>query len=71
MQQTISRNIVRYNKYLLVITLVVVFVIFCYSYCDFVGTLYSRYWLVQVQVLVLYAFYFFRKKAQSTQSVPT
>jgi len=31
-----------------------------YSYCDFVRTLYSRYWFVQVQVqvLVLYAFYF-------------
>ena len=29
-----------------------------YSYCDFVRTLQSRYWFVQVQVLVLYAFYF-------------
>ena len=29
-----------------------------YSYCDFVSTLHSRYWFVQVQVLVLYAFYF-------------
>ena len=29
-----------------------------YSYCDFVRTLHSRYWFVQVQVLVLYAFYF-------------
>jgi len=30
-----------------------------YSDCDFVRTLHSRYWLVQVQVqvLVLYAFY--------------
>jgi len=32
----------------------------CYSYCDFVKTLHSRYWFVQVQVqvLVLYALYF-------------
>jgi len=30
----------------------------CYSYCGFVRTLYSRYWFVQVQVQVLYAFYF-------------
>jgi len=29
-----------------------------YSYCDFVRTWHSRYWFVQVQVLVLYAFYF-------------
>jgi len=29
-----------------------------YSYCDFVRTLHSCYWFVQVQVLVLYAFYF-------------
>jgi len=29
-----------------------------YSYCDFVRTLHSRYWFVQVQVVVLYAFYF-------------
>jgi len=29
-----------------------------YSYCDFVRTLHSRYWFVQVHVLVLYAFYF-------------
>jgi len=29
-----------------------------YSYCDFVRTLHSHYWFVQVQVLVLYAFYF-------------
>jgi len=29
-----------------------------YSYYDFVRTLHSRYWFVQVQVLVLYAFYF-------------
>jgi len=28
-----------------------------YSFCDFVRTLHSRYWFVQVQVLVLYAFY--------------
>ena len=34
-----------------------------YSYCDFVRPLHSRYWFVQVQVLVLYALYFFRKKA--------
>jgi len=31
-----------------------------YSYCDFVRTLHNahRYWFVQVQVLVFYAFYF-------------
>jgi len=29
-----------------------------YSYCHFVRTLHSRYWFVQVHVLVLYAFYF-------------
>jgi len=34
-----------------------------YSYCDFVfvRTLHSRYWFVQVQVLILYAFNCFRK----------
>jgi len=33
-----------------------------YSYCAFVRTLHSRYWFVQVQVqvLVLYAFYFLK-----------
>ena len=31
--------------------------VYC-SYCDFVRTLHSCYWFVQVQVLVLYAFYF-------------
>jgi len=43
-----------------------------YSYCDFVRTLHSRYWFVQVQVLVLvfYAFYFWKKKFNRTQSVP-
>ena len=34
-----------------------------YSYCDFVRTLHNRYWFAQVEVLVLYAFYFFRKKS--------
>ena len=58
---SVSRNIVSYNKYLLVITVVVVFVSYCYSHCDFVKTLYSLYWRVQVQVLVLYAFYFWKK----------
>ena len=29
-----------------------------FSYCDFVRTLHSCYWFVEVQVLVLYAFYF-------------
>ena len=29
-----------------------------YRYCDFVKTLHSHYWFVQVEVLVLYAFYF-------------
>jgi len=32
-----------------------------YCYCDFVRTSHSRYWFVQVHVLVFYAFYF-RKK---------
>ena len=31
------------------------------TYCDFVRTLHSRYWFVQIQVLVLYAFYFWKK----------
>jgi len=30
----------------------------------------SRYWFVQVQVLELYAFYFWKKKFNRTQSVP-
>jgi len=29
-----------------------------YVYCDFARTLHIRYWFVQVQVLVFYAFYF-------------
>ena len=29
-----------------------------YTYCDFIRTLNSRYWFVQVQLLVLYAFCF-------------
>ena len=33
-------------------------VYYSYRYCDVVRTLHSRYWFVQVQVLVLYAFYF-------------
>jgi len=48
---SVNRNIVRYNKYLVVVTVVVVFVSYCYSYCDFVRTLYSRYRRIQVQVL--------------------
>jgi len=48
---SVNRNIVRYIKYLVVVTVVVVFVSYCYSYCDFVRRLYSRYWFVQVQVL--------------------
>jgi len=32
----VNRNIVGYNKYLLVITVLVIFVSYCYSYCDFV-----------------------------------
>ena len=55
---SINRNIVRYNKYLVVVTVVVVFVSYCYSYCDFTRTFYSRYWCVQVQVRVPYLFYF-------------
>jgi len=55
---SINRNIVRYNKYIVVVTVVVVFVSYCYSYCDFIRTFYSRYWCVQVQVRVPYLFYF-------------
>jgi len=42
-----------------------------YSYCDFVRTLNNRYWFVQVQVqvLVFYAVYFW-KKFNRNQSVP-
>ena len=29
-----------------------------FSYCDFVRTLHTRYWFVEVQVLVFYALYF-------------
>jgi len=47
---SINRNIVRYNKYLVVVTVVVVFVSYCYSYCDFLRTFYSRCRCVQVQV---------------------
>jgi len=32
---SINRNIVGYNKYLLVVTVVIVFVSYCYNYCDF------------------------------------
>jgi len=53
---SVNRNIVRYNKYLVVVNVVVVFVRYCYSYCDLVRTLYSRCWCVQV--LVRYLFYF-------------
>ena len=60
-QRKVNRNIVRYNKYFVFVTVVVVFVSYCYSYCDFVRTLYSRYWFVQVQVLVPYLFYFQKK----------
>jgi len=49
---SVNRNIVRYNKYLAVVTVVVVFVGYCHSCCDFVRTFYSRYWYVQVQVRV-------------------
>jgi len=66
---SVNRNIVRYNKYLVVVTVVVVFVSYCYSYCDFVTTFYSRYWCVQVQVRVpIYSI--FRKKFNRTRSVP-
>jgi len=33
---SVNRNIVRYNKYLVLVTIVVVFVSYCYSYCDFI-----------------------------------
>jgi len=36
---SVNRNIVWYNKYVLIITVVVVFVSYCYSHCDFVRTL--------------------------------
>ena len=39
---SVNRNIVRYIKYIVVVTVVVVFVSYCYSYCDFVRTFYSR-----------------------------
>jgi len=39
----VNRNMVRYNKYLVAVTVVVVFVSYCYSYCDFVRTFYSCY----------------------------
>jgi len=58
---SINRNIVRYNKYLVVVTEVVAFASYSYSDCDFVRTFYSRYWRVQVQVLVPYLFYFLEK----------
>jgi len=50
--------VVRYNKYIVVVTVLVVFISYCYSYCDFVRTFYSRYWRVQVQVRVPYLFFF-------------
>jgi len=34
-----------------------------YSYCDFVRTLHSRYWFVQVQVQVLVFYAFYLKKS--------
>jgi len=43
---SVNRNIVRYNKYLLVTTAVVVLVSYCYSYCDFVRTLFAQSLLV-------------------------
>jgi len=52
---SVNRNIVRYNKSV-VVTVVVVFVSYCCSYCDFVRTFYSRCWCVQGQVLVPYLF---------------
>ena len=55
---SVNINIVRYNKYLIVVTVVVAFVSYCYSYCDFVRTFCSPYWCVQVQILVPYLFYF-------------
>jgi len=36
-------------------------VYYSYRYCDFLRTLHSRYWFVQVQVPVFYAFYFRNK----------
>jgi len=53
---SVNRNIVGYS--VLVITVVVVFVSYFHNYCDFVRTLWSHYWLVQGQVLVLYALLF-------------
>ena len=58
---SVNRNIVRYKKYLLVVTVVVVFVSYCYSYCDFLRTFYISCRCVQVQVRVPYLFYFQRK----------
>jgi len=56
---SVNRNIVIYSKYLVVITVVVVLsVSYCYSYCGFLRTFYSRCRCVQVQVRVPYLFYF-------------
>ena len=66
---SVNRNIVRYNKYIVVDTVVVVFVSYCYSYCDFV-----RHSTVVTGVFKFkfeYPIYsIFRKKFNRTRSVP-
>jgi len=51
---SINRNIVGYIKYLLVDAVDVIFVSYCYSYCDFVKTFESRHWFLPLW-FVLYA----------------
>jgi len=59
---SVNRNIVRYNKYLVVVTVVVVFVSYCYSYCDFVRTFYSHCWTLVFKFVLKYPIYsIFRK----------
>ena len=62
---SVNRIIVRYNKYLVVVTVVVAFVSFnyCYSYCYFVRTFYSRYWCVQEFKFEYPIYSIFRKKS--------
>jgi len=63
---SVNRNIVRYNKYLVVVTVVVVFVSYCYSYCDFIKTFYSRCSSLSSNILFIL---FLEKKFNRTRSV--
>jgi len=58
---SVKRNIVRYNKYVSVITVVVVFVSYFHNYCDFLRRFSSRY--LFVQAVVLYALLFFEQRS--------